>query len=245
VPGQTRAGRPKPERAAGRRPRGTLNRADIVAAAFDLIAGKEGVDGLSMPRLARHLAVGVTSLYWYFRSKDDLMAALTEEAADRLYRMLPDYRGRPWDEHLLEYFREFRRVFLGNPAVCDLIVLHAPMEARSPEATRRFFALLEREIGSLLDAGFPLRDAVDAYMTLSVYTRGCVLNERLFLTAEDQLERGGYTMAQPGMHPEEFPVMAKAAQYWAPSFSTEEKFEAGVGFIIDGLRGRLALVAGH
>ena len=68
-----------------------------------------------MPRLARHLAVGVTSLYWYFRSKDDLMAALTEEAADRLYRMLPDYRGRPWDEHLLEYFREFRRVFLGNP----------------------------------------------------------------------------------------------------------------------------------
>ena len=82
-------------------------------------------------------------------------------------------------------------------------------------------------------------------MTLSVYTRGCVLNERLFLTAEDQLERGGYTMAQPGMHPEEFPVMAKAAQYWAPSFSTEEKFEAGVGFIIDGLRGRLALVAGH
>jgi AcrR family transcriptional regulator len=245
VPSQARAGRPKAARAAGRRPRGTLNRADIVAAAFDLIAEKEGVDGLSMPRLARHLAVGVTSLYWYFRSKDDLMAALTEEAADRLYRMLPDYRGRPWDEHLLRYFRDFRRVFLDNPALCDLIVLRAPMEARSPEATRRFFALLEREISALVEAGFPLRDAVDAYMTLSVYTRGCVLNERLFRSVEEQLERDGHGMPQPDVDPDSFPVMAEAVVHWAPSFSTEEKFEAGVGFIIDGLRGRLAQAAGH
>jgi AcrR family transcriptional regulator len=239
------AGEPGAPEVAGRRPRGTLNRADIIAAAFDLVAGQDGVDGLSMPRLARHLRVGVTSLYWYFRSKDDLMAALTEEAADRLYRLLPDYRGWPWDEHLLSYFRDFRRVFLENPAVCDLIVLRAPSEARSPEATRRFFALLEREISALVDAGFPVPDAVDAYMTLSVYTRGCVLYERLFRTAEEQLEQGGYLMPQPDMDPHSFPVMAQAATYWKPSFATQEKFEAGVGFIIDGLRGRLALVAGH
>lgn len=243
--GQPRAGAskargPTADRAVGRRPRGTLNREDIVAAAFQLIAGEEGVDGLSMPRLARHLGVGVTSLYWYFRSKDDLMAALTEEAADRLYRMLPDYRERPWDEHLLRYFRDFRRVFLDNPALCDLLVLRAPMEARSPEATRRFFTLLEREIGALAEAGFPLRDAVDAYMTLSVYTRGCVLNERLFRSAEEQRGRGGEQMPQPDMDSESFPLMAEAAMCWAPSFSTEEKFEAGVGFIIDGLRSRLA-----
>jgi AcrR family transcriptional regulator len=239
------AGEPRTQRAVGRRPRGTLNRADIIAAAFELVAGEDGVDGLSMPRLARHLAVGVTSLYWYFRGKDDLMAALTEEAADRLYRMLPDYRGRPWDEHLVRYFRDFRRVFLDNPAVCDLIVLRAPMEARSPEATRRFFALLEREISALVDAGFPVRDAVDAYMTLSVYTRGCVLNERLFLAVEEQLERGGDGMPQPDVDPDSFPVMAEAAKYWAPSFATEEKFEVGVGLIIDGLRGRLARLTGQ
>ena len=74
-----------------------------MTAAFELVAGDDGVDGLSMPRLARHLRVGVTSLYWYFRSKDELMSALTEEAADRLYQMLPDYRERPWDEHLHRY----------------------------------------------------------------------------------------------------------------------------------------------
>jgi AcrR family transcriptional regulator len=239
------AGKASAEQVVARRPRGTLNRADIVAAAFELVAGEGGVDGLSMPRLARHLRVGVTSLYWYFRSKDDLMSALTEEAADRLYRLLPDYRGRPWDEHLRRYFCDFRRVFLDNPAVCDLLVLRAPSEARSPEATRRFFTLLEREISALVDAGFPVQDAVEAYMTLSVYTRGCVLNERLFSTAEEQLARGSHLMPQPDVDPVSFPVMARAAEYWVPSFSTQEKFEAGIGFIIDGLRGRLASVAGH
>jgi len=237
------AAKSRADQVVARRPRGTLNRADIVAAAFELVAGDDGVDGLSMPRLARHLKVGVTSLYWYFRSKDELMSALTEEAADRLYQMLPDYRGRPWDEHLHRYFCDFRRVFLDNPAVCDLLVLRAPSEARSPDATTRFFALLEREIGALVDAGFPVREAVEAYMTLSVYTRGCVLNERLFRTAEEQLERGGHLMSQPDVDPDTFPVMAKAAEYWVPSFSTQEKFEAGIGFIIDGLRGRLASVA--
>lgn len=239
------AGEPRAGQAVVRRPRGTLNRADIVAAAFELVAGDDGIDGLSMPRLARHLSVGVTSLYWYFRSKDELMSALTEEAADRLYQMLPDYRGRPWDEHLHRYFCDFRLVFLDNPAVCDLLVLRAPSEARSPDAADRFFALLEREISALVDAGFPVRDAVEGYMTLSVYTRGCVLNERLFATAEEQSEPGEHLLPRPDVDPDRFPVMARAAQYWEPSFSTQEKFEAGIGFIIDGLRARLASVAGR
>jgi hypothetical protein len=52
-------------------------------------------------------------------------------------------------------------------------------------------------------------------------------------------------MPRPDVDPDSFPVMAGAVEYWVPSFSTQEKFEAGIGFIIDGLRGRLALAAGH
>ena len=235
-----KAGDAKAQRVTARRQRGSLNREDIIAGAFELIAEEEGVDGLSMPRLARHLGVGVTSLYWYFRSKDDLLAALTEEAAYRMYHLLPDYRGRPWDDHLLRYFRDFRQVFRDNPAVCDLVVLRAPMQARSPEANHRFFTLLEREISALVQAGFPVRDAVDAYMALSVYTRGCVLNERLFTAAEEQMDRSGYRVPRPDVDPVGLPVMAEAAKYWTPSFATDEKFEAGIGLIIDGLRARLA-----
>jgi AcrR family transcriptional regulator len=230
----------KGKRASGRRPRGSLSRDEIVAGAFELAAEGEGIDGLSMPRLARHLGVGVTSLYWYFRSKDDLLTALTQEAAGRLYTLLPDYRAYPWDEHLLRYFRDFRRVFREQPVLCDLIVLRAPMQARSPEAVHQFFALLEREIAPLVEAGFAVRDAVNAYATLSVYTRGCVLNERLFTAAEELLSSGGYPAPSPDIDPENLPVMAQATPYWTASMAGDENFEAGIGFIIDGLRAHLA-----
>jgi len=227
--------RPRP----ARRPRGSLSREEIVNGAFEL-AEHEGIDSLSMLRLAKHLGVGVTSIYWYVRSKEDLLAALSEEAATRLYQLLPDYRECAWDEHLLRYFRDFRVVFRDNPVLCDLIVLRAPMQSRSPEAKRRFFTLLEREIGSLVDAGFPIADAVNIYMTLSVYTRGCVLNERIFSDYGRQAVHDGFRVSDPQIDLADLPVMAQAMEYWAPSFATDEKFIAGLGFILDGLRARLA-----
>jgi AcrR family transcriptional regulator len=238
-----KAGAAKAQRSAKRRPRGSLNRRDIITGALEFASREEGIDALSMPRLAQHLGVGVTSLYWYFRSKDELLTALTEEVADRLYQSLPDYSGLPWDEHLLRYFRDFRQVFRDNPVITDLLVLRAALQAYSLEAMRRVYTLLEREIGALVRAGFPVKDAVEAYMTLSVYTRGCVLNERLFAAAQERTGRSGYQPPGPDMDPAGLPVMAAAAEYYTPSFATDEKFEAGIALIIDGLQTRLARLA--
>ncbi len=53
-------------------------------AALSKSADEVSIDNLSMPQLARHLDVGVTSIYWYFRRKDELLDAMTE-------RVLLDY----------------------------------------------------------------------------------------------------------------------------------------------------------
>jgi AcrR family transcriptional regulator len=42
-----------------------------------------------MPTLAKELGCGVTSIYWYFRSKDDLVVALAERVEKRMYARLP------------------------------------------------------------------------------------------------------------------------------------------------------------
>lgn len=65
-----------------RRERGSLNAADIIEGAFEL-AEQVSIDGLSMPLLGKHLDVGVTSIYWYFRKKDDLLNAMTDRALSR------------------------------------------------------------------------------------------------------------------------------------------------------------------
>ena len=223
-----------------RRARGSLSREEIIKGALQLAAEVEGLDGLSMPRLGKHLSVGVTSIYWYFRSKDELVAALTEEVARRLWELLPENSGMPWDLRLLEYFRAFRRAFIDNPVLADLVVLRAPLQARTPEAAYGFLSLLEREIGALIDAGFLPEDALNAYMTLSVYTRGCVLNQRIYGLADAHANAGGRPQPQPDIDPSGLPVMAMVAPYYTPSFATEEKFEAGIAVIVEGLRAKLA-----
>ena len=62
-----------------RRERGSINPDDIINGAFEL-AEEVGIDNLSMPLLGKHLGVGVTSIYWYFRKKDDLLNAMTDRA---------------------------------------------------------------------------------------------------------------------------------------------------------------------
>jgi AcrR family transcriptional regulator len=46
-----------------------------------------------MPVLARELGSGVTSIYWYCRSKDELVVALAERVEQQLYARLPRSAG--------------------------------------------------------------------------------------------------------------------------------------------------------
>ena len=62
-----------------RRERGSINPDDSIKGAFEL-AEQVSIDNLSMPLLGKHLGVGVTSIYWYFRKKDDLLNAMTDRA---------------------------------------------------------------------------------------------------------------------------------------------------------------------
>jgi AcrR family transcriptional regulator len=56
---------------------GTLSREAIIPAALALMDA-EGVDGLSMRKLAGRLGVSAQALYWHFSSKDDLCQAVVD-----------------------------------------------------------------------------------------------------------------------------------------------------------------------
>ena len=85
-----------PSGSSDRVPRGTLTRARIVDAAVEL-ADEEGIAGLSMPKLARRLGVGVMSLYSHVASKDDLLDAVADQ------------------------FRALRRLLVTHPGLGDLL----------------------------------------------------------------------------------------------------------------------------
>jgi AcrR family transcriptional regulator len=158
-----------------RRERGSINPDDIIKGAFDL-AEEVGIDNLSMPLLGKHLGVGVTSIYWYFRKKDDLLNAMTDRALRQYVFATPYVEAKDWRETLRNHARSMRKTFLGNPILSDLILIRS---ALSPRAARVGVQEVEKAIASLTEAGLSPEDAFDTYSAVSVHVRGSVVLERL------------------------------------------------------------------
>ena len=88
-----------------------INRQCVVAEALDLL-DEVGLDGVSTRRLAQRLGVEQPALYWHFKRKEDLLAAMAEEAmAPQRSAPLPA-AGDDWQEWFLENYRRFRRTLL-------------------------------------------------------------------------------------------------------------------------------------
>ncbi len=129
-----------------------------------------------MPLLGKHLGVGVTSIYWYFRKKDDLLNAMTDRALRQYAFATPYVEAEDWRETLANHARSMRKTFMGNPILCDLILIRS---ALSPRAAKVGVQEVEKAIGSLVEAGLSPEDAFDTYSAMSVHVRGSVVLQRL------------------------------------------------------------------
>ena len=158
-----------------RRERGSINPEDIINGAFEL-AEQVGIDNLSMPLLGKHLGVGVTSIYWYFRKKDELLNAMTDRALRQYVFATPYVEAKDWRETLRNHARTMRKTFVGNPILCDLILIRS---ALSPRAAKLGVQEVEKAIASLVEAGLSPEEAFDTYSAVSVHVRGSVVLHRL------------------------------------------------------------------
>lgn len=161
-----------------RRARGSIDPDQILDGAF-AVSERVGLDRLSMPELAAHLDVGVTSIYWYFRNKEDLLRRMTSRAIASLHAELTGPDGRPpaeWCSYLREFFTDQRRLYLEDGLRLDLILMRTGTYTTS--STHIVYQLIEDTVAYLVNAGFTLRTAWYVYSTLSIYSRGFVIAER-------------------------------------------------------------------
>jgi AcrR family transcriptional regulator len=98
-----------------RRERGSISVDEILNGAFE-VAAEVSIDNLSMPLPARQLDVGVTSIYWYFRKKDELLDAMTDWALQRYEFTVPCIDASNWRASLRNHARTMRRQFLDDPS---------------------------------------------------------------------------------------------------------------------------------
>src|SRR5215208_3656772 len=158
-----------------RRERGSISVDEILNGAFE-VAAEVAIDNLSMPLLARHLDVGVTSIYWYFRKKNELLDAMTDRALARYEFTVPFIDASNWRASLRNHARTMRRRFLDDPILCDLVLIRGHYSA---SALLGALHEIERPVAALVEAGLTPQQAVETYGALSVHSRGSVVLQRL------------------------------------------------------------------
>jgi AcrR family transcriptional regulator len=158
-----------------RRARGSLSREEILAAARGIVE-RDGLRQLSMPTLATQLHSGVTSIYWYFASKDELVDALAELVLHDVHQQLPPPGDGPWDEELIEYFLAFHDLLRTLPAYRE-IVAYAPGSIAHSTLTRGAQRRLDEGLALLTRAGLSHDAATAGFAACLNFTRGFVTLE--------------------------------------------------------------------
>ena len=208
--------RPDRTRAA----RGTLTRELIVDSAVELIDG-EGIEAISMPKLAKHLGVGVMSLYTHVDSKDDLLDAV----AQQVLASLPAPSGEDWQTRLACHFRDLRTALVRHPGLGTVL-------ATKNVAVPAVFALLEGRLSDLTGSGVSDEEAVHLYYDLLVYTLGFVAWEQPRTRAVTRREYAKrWRAAVDRLDEADHPTIHRAVDALT-TVASDQQFEGGLRRII-------------
>jgi AcrR family transcriptional regulator len=130
--------------------RARLSRETVVDGALAL-TDAEGLEGLTIRRLATHLGVTPMALYWHFKNKDELLDAL----ADRLWSLIDtkvDQDG-PWSMRLRTLLDSMVAVLRAHPPAASLLM------TTQPDVSVSCFGIMEVALEILADAGFSPSEA--------------------------------------------------------------------------------------
>ena len=223
-----------------RKERPTLTREQIVAEALRLL-DTEGIEALSMRKLAAGLGAGATSLYWHVANRDELIELVIDEVYGELD--VPDAgQAHDWRAATRRFAHSMRSATLRHRWVVSVLdhLVAAYLGPNLTEATERLLGLFEA-------AGFPLPEAERALNTVSAYVTGVAIGEAAW---HNWLARHGQTQQEwidAAMHIAEEAtedyrrLRTVVAGYKGkdPQQAMDEDFDYGLERVLDGLQARL------
>jgi len=128
-----------------------LSRESIVTATLRLL--DEGIDKLTMRRVAAALDTGPASLYVYVRDTEELHSAVLEELLGQS-GLLDDTSddGRSWRARLIDLLMRYTELLLAYPSVARVTAFTRPVGPH-------YIRLVERLLALQVQGGIPLREA--------------------------------------------------------------------------------------
>ncbi len=195
----------------------------IVATAVELLDA-QGVDGLTMRRLADRLGSGVMSLYWHVDSKEDVF--------DLALDSVLEYRGPPqasepqdWREEVVGVLEDWRASMLRHPWSASLL----PRRALGPNILGR----LELLSKTLSGAGVADADLNVAIWSIWNLVLGSTVTRASFELSDDDRAAAQQRLARRS---ERYPTIERSRLLLDSDW--DGTFRKGLDFLLDGLAPR-------
>jgi AcrR family transcriptional regulator len=211
----------------GRNPRKPeLSQDAIVTAALEIIDA-EGMDALSMRRVAQRFDTGAASLYAYVANKDELVELVVDRVNGEV--RLPDADPTRWREQIRDAMFAIRDVYARHHDLGRALVGAVPMGPNSLDCSERLLAILRA-------GGLSKRVSSFAIDLLSMYTVTSGLEQST--EGASDAERAAY-YARVGAYfaslpVERFPTMLSMGEELTAG-DGDERFAFGVEVLLLGI----------
>ena len=215
----------------GRRPAEVANKAPLnqertlsVALA---VADSEGIEAVTMRRLARELGVEAASLYHHVRGKEEILDGLVETVASKIELPKP---SASWRQLISQRAHHTRATLRDHPWAVSLM---ASRTSPGPATLR----LLETGIRYFREGGFSIVLAAHAISTVDSYVHGFVLQE-VNLPFRDESQLAAMTGAIMETFPaSEFPYLFELTleHVLQPGYDYGQEFDSGLEVVLDGV----------
>lgn len=207
---------------------------DAVARAAIVLADADGLDALTIRRLATGLGVTPMALYWHFTDKEALLDGVAEQLLAEVH--LPaDEDDVAWDLRLHEVLEAFLAGLAAHPAVAGLAKKRILLSDPGREITERVLKLLRR-------GGFsPEQSSQLGSFALLTMTSLVTDEPGLAIGAtEEEREQGVHTRwtALQALSPKRFPHVIDSAASLTDCAASEQWLGFGMDTLMAGIRGQ-------
>jgi AcrR family transcriptional regulator len=210
--------------------RARLTRERVIEAALHVLDA-EGLEAVTMRRVARETGVEAMSLYNHVRDKEDLLDGIV----DLILRDFPAPVADPlvdWAEYGRQVARAWRTTLKSHPHVLPLFAERKPASPVDPDA----LLPMETALRALRAAGLSDRDAVTAFHAIGGFIFGFVLMEtgQLFAAPAQAGPSNAFFVDFPA---DRLPCVAASLPFLMEC-DFDEQFEFGLDLMIEGLRAK-------
>jgi AcrR family transcriptional regulator len=198
-----------------------LSRSAVIAAALG-VADAEGLEAVSIRRVAAELGVRPMSLYTHIASKDDLVALMLHEMSGEL--LVPEPQSEDWREALRQIARQAYAAYVQHPWALQAFGRGTRV---GPNMLRR------AEQSAVAVASLDLSPA-DAWIALSIVHEWTIGHALHVVTLREDAELEGQLS---GADPAEFPRMSKVFGIGREQ-SRDAIFDVALEAVLDGIERR-------